>query len=154
MCVHKFCSISEDFVEVKKTYYITKWAGEFSVTLIHQMNSGNFSPVHRISHVNESRRKNEKTRTFPNILEYEHRCSVLYHNVSVKFTSSLWVLCQHVFQFHLQYVTKKKQLCSCISGLVTQAVKRSPPTAGVTSSRLGHFLWVSWWTKRGLVRFF
>ena len=35
-------------------------------------------------------------------------------------------------------------------GLVAQAVRRSPPTAGVPSSRLGHSLWVSWWTNRGL----
>ena len=39
-------------------------------------------------------------------------------------------------------------------GLVAQAVKRSPPTAGVASSRLGPPTWVSWWTKRGLGRFF
>ena len=38
-------------------------------------------------------------------------------------------------------------------GLVAQAVRRSPPTAGVPSSRLGHSMWVSWWTKRGLCRF-
>ena len=39
-------------------------------------------------------------------------------------------------------------------GLVAQAVRRSPPTAGVPSSRLGPSMWVSWWTKRGLGRFF
>ena len=39
-------------------------------------------------------------------------------------------------------------------GLVAQAVRRSPPTAGVPSSRLGHSMWVSCWTKRGLGRFF
>ena len=39
-------------------------------------------------------------------------------------------------------------------GLVAQAVSRSPPIAGFPSSRLGHFMWVSWWTKRGLGRFF
>ena len=39
-------------------------------------------------------------------------------------------------------------------GLVTQAVRRSPPTAGVPSSRLGPSMWVSWWTKWGLGRFF
>ena len=38
-------------------------------------------------------------------------------------------------------------------GLVAQAVSRSPPTAGVPSSRLGPSMWVSWWTKRGLGRF-
>ena len=38
--------------------------------------------------------------------------------------------------------------------ILTQAVRRSPPTAGVPSSRLGHSMWVSWWTIRGLVRFF
>ena len=35
-----------------------------------------------------------------------------------------------------------------------QAVRHSPPTAGVPSSRLGPSMWVSWWTKRGLGRFF
>ena len=39
-------------------------------------------------------------------------------------------------------------------GLVAQAVRRSPPTAGDPSSRLGPFTWISWWTKRGLGRFF
>ena len=37
---------------------------------------------------------------------------------------------------------------------MAQAVRRSPPTAGVPSSRLGHSMWVSWWMKRGLGRFF
>ena len=36
---------------------------------------------------------------------------------------------------------------------MAQAVRRSPPTAGVLSSRLGHSMWVSWWTKRGISRF-
>ena len=36
---------------------------------------------------------------------------------------------------------------------MAQALRRSPPTAGVPSSRLGHSMWVSWWTKRGLGRF-
>ena len=40
-----------------------------------------------------------------------------------------------------------------IGGLVAQAVRRSPPTAGVPSSRLGSSMRVSWWTKRGLGRF-
>ena len=39
-------------------------------------------------------------------------------------------------------------------GLVAQAVRRSPPTPGVPSSRLGTSMWVSWWPKRGLGRFF
>ena len=39
------------------------------------------------------------------------------------------------------------------SGLVAQSVRRSPPTAGVPSSRLGHSMWVSWWMKRDLGRF-
>ena len=38
--------------------------------------------------------------------------------------------------------------------LMAQAVRRSPPTAGVPSSHLGHSMWVSWWTKQGLGRFF
>ena len=37
---------------------------------------------------------------------------------------------------------------------MVQAVRLSPPTAGVPSSRLGHSMWVSWWTKLGLGRFF
>ena len=41
-----------------------------------------------------------------------------------------------------------------IGGLVAQAVRSSPPTAGVPSSRLGPSTWVSWWTKRGVGRFF
>ena len=36
---------------------------------------------------------------------------------------------------------------------MAQAVRRSPPTTGVPSSRLGHSMWVSWWTKRGLGSF-
>ena len=39
------------------------------------------------------------------------------------------------------------------SGLVAQAVRRSPPTAGVPSSGLGPSMWVSWWTVRGLGSF-
>ena len=37
-----------------------------------------------------------------------------------------------------------------LGGLLVQAVRYSPPTAGVPSSRLGHSMWVSWLTKRGL----
>ena len=37
---------------------------------------------------------------------------------------------------------------------MAQAVRRSPPTAGVPSSPLRHSMWVSWWTERGLGRFF
>ena len=43
----------------------------------------------------------------------------------------------------IEYCKHKK------GGIVAQAVRRSPPTAGVPSSRLGHSMWVSWWTKRG-----
>ena len=41
-------------------------------------------------------------------------------------------------------------------GFVAQAVRRSPPTAAVPNSRLGlsDSMWVSWWTKRELGRFF
>ena len=46
-------------------------------------------------------------------------------------------------------ITPHKQLHG---GLVAQAVRRSPPTAGIPSSRLGPSMWVSWWTKRGLDR--
>ena len=37
---------------------------------------------------------------------------------------------------------------------MAQAVRRSPPTAEVPSSRLGPSMWVLWWTIRGLGRFF
>ena len=37
---------------------------------------------------------------------------------------------------------------------MAQAARRSPPTAGVPSSRLGPSMWISLWTKRGLGRFF
>ena len=37
---------------------------------------------------------------------------------------------------------------------MAQAVKRSPSTAGVSSSRLGPSMWISWWTKLDLGRFF
>ena len=37
---------------------------------------------------------------------------------------------------------------------MAQAVRRSPPIAGVPSSRPGHSMWVSRWTKRDLNRFF
>ena len=40
------------------------------------------------------------------------------------------------------------------ASLVAQAVRHSPPTAGVPSSHLGHSMWVLWWTKWGLGRFF
>ena len=30
---------------------------------------------------------------------------------------------------------------------MAQAIRRSLPTAGVPSSRLGHSMWVPWWTK-------
>ena len=49
---------------------------------------------------------------------------------------------------------KMSSISNSTGGLVAQAVRRSPPTAGVPSSRLGHSMWVSWWTKRGLGRFF
>ena len=39
-------------------------------------------------------------------------------------------------------------------GSVGQADRCSSPTAGVPSSRLDHSIWVSWWTKRSLGRFF
>ena len=41
-----------------------------------------------------------------------------------------------------------------LSRSLAQAVRRSPTTAGVPSSRLGPSMWVSWWTKRGLGKFF
>ena len=47
-----------------------------------------------------------------------------------------------------------KLIMTDTGGLVAQAVRRSPLTPGVPSSRLGHSTWVSWWTERGLGRFF
>ena len=56
---------------------------------------------------------------------------------------------------HGQEPIRVRQQCSIyIGGLVAQAVRHSPPTAGVPSSRLGHSMLVSWWTKQGLGRFF
>ena len=43
---------------------------------------------------------------------------------------------------------------NCCGGLVAQAVRHSPPTAGVPSSHHGLSMWVSWWTKRHLGKFF
>ena len=37
---------------------------------------------------------------------------------------------------------------------VAKAVRPSPPTAGVSSSRLDYSIWVSWWTTLSLGRFF
>ena len=39
-------------------------------------------------------------------------------------------------------------------GVVAQAVRRTPPIVGISSSRLDHSMWVSWWTKCSLGRFF
>ena len=36
---------------------------------------------------------------------------------------------------------------------VAQALRCSPPTSGVPSSRFGHSMWASWWTKRNPVGF-
>ena len=56
-----------------------------------------------------------------------------------------------------KYNTEVYKLISCdipVGCLVAHAVSRSPPTAGVPSSHLGPSMWVSWWTKQGLGRFF
>ena len=59
-----------------------------------------------------------------------------------------WIYCiSRVFCNYLLVFTTN-------GGLVAQAVRRLPPTAGVPSSHLGSSMWVSWWTKRGLGRFF
>ena len=63
--------------------------------------------------------------------------------------SSFWPLNLFVMKSILKII-----IYPCVVGLVAQAVRRSPPTAGVPSSRLGPTMWVSWWTKRGLGRFF
>ena len=36
---------------------------------------------------------------------------------------------------------------------MAQAIRRSPSNSGLPSSRLGHSMWVSWWTDRSLCRF-
>ena len=54
------------------------------------------------------------------------------------------------YTYNLTKIMKLFKVC----GLVAQAIRRQPPTAGAPSSRLGHSMWVSWWTKRGLGRFF
>ena len=38
--------------------------------------------------------------------------------------------------------------------LLAQTIRRLPLLAGVPSLHLGHSMWVSWWTMRGLGRFF
>ena len=58
------------------------------------------------------------------------------------------------FNTNIYVIANKKSNLFIEGGLVAQAVRRSPPTAGVPSSRLGPSMWVSWWTKRGLGRFF
>ena len=60
-------------------------------------------------------------------------------------------LCRLLFKVRLQ---RCEELLLAIGSLVAQAVRCLPPTAGVPSSRLGPSMWVSWWTKRGLGRFF
>ena len=55
---------------------------------------------------------------------------------------------KNIYPYLLRYVKQWE------GGLVAQAVRRSLPTAGVPSSRLGPSMWVSWWTKWGLGRFF
>ena len=42
---------------------------------------------------------------------------------------------------------------SLLSGSVAQVVSHSPPNPGVSSSRLDHSMWVSWWTKWIVGRF-
>ena len=59
----------------------------------------------------------------------------------------VFIICCNILQ-------QMSQLNIINGSLVAQAVRRSPPTAGVPSLRLGHSMWVSWWTKRGLGRFF
>ena len=39
-----------------------------------------------------------------------------------------------------------------VGGLVTQAIRGSPPTTGVTNSDHGHTMWVSWWVWIGFSR--
>ena len=50
--------------------------------------------------------------------------------------------------------TPQKWDISLICCVMAQAINLSPTTAGVPSSRLGHSMWASWWTKWGLDRFF
>ena len=54
----------------------------------------------------------------------------------------------------LKYYNGISENIEGVGGLVAQAVRHLPPTAGVPSSRLGPSMWVSWWMKRGLGRFF
>ena len=59
------------------------------------------------------------------------------------------------FQFNWPISFRDIYFNMYISGdLVAQAVRCLPPTTGVPSSHLGPSMWVSWWMKRGLGRFF
>ena len=62
----------------------------------------------------------------------------------------------HNAELHALYSSTNiiRSLKSRRGGLVAQAVGRSPPTAGVPSSLLGPSMWVSWWRKLSLGRFF
>ena len=66
-----------------------------------------------------------------------------------------WFYRKMLYESSLTWSLPVNQINVCLDcGLVAQAVSRSPPTAGVPSSRLGPSMWVLWWMKRGLGRFF
>ena len=84
--------------------------------------------------------ENIHDQSIPLLLCKLHNIIYSVHNITyIKKLKILWKL--------------QEIMCLWIGGLVAQAVRRSPPTAGVPSSCLGHSMWVSWWTKRGLGRF-
>ena len=55
-----------------------------------------------------------------------------------------WPLHIPVHIFSIPFNVRKFSLIIFGICLVAQAVRRSPPTSGVLSSRLGHSMWVSW----------
>ena len=90
-------------------------------------------------------------------LREEHRLRVFENKVLRKvFGAKKDEITREWRKLHALYSSTNiiRSLKSRRGGLVAQAVRRSPATAGVSSSRLGHSMWVSWWTKRDLGRFF
>ena len=88
------------------------------------------STVQRHYHVNEA---------FFNVsllVKYDHMVSIYQLRSIVTFI------------FYALYIIKE-----LVGGLVAQAVRRSPPTAGVPSSRLGPSMWVCVGFSRGFSRF-
>ena len=87
---------------------------------------------------------------YPPTLSLHILPSGIYFNVSDILEDIPSILCEYnctiyIVDFNVAYSSR---------GSVAQAVRRLPSTAGVSSSSLRHSMWVSWWTKQSLGRFF